>query len=216
MILTFVEVPIDVQGSPFADSRNSTYPDWPAGTLALADRHDGPLPGDDQIETRPTAVMENRFRPGGRVETRPAGLNQPRQGTYAIPSRGAAIAAAVQFIVSRTNDDTLDTDIQRRLRHLRPQAANIMRQHRYGGLLAVATVIVSFDPSSAFWAARPGERPSSTVSEGRRCDAVYLTERVFALPMHAISVWRHSSYFGPGIAEQGQSLENRFFWGEWT
>jgi hypothetical protein len=214
MSLTFVEVPVDVQGSPFADSRNRVGPADPPDQLAS--RSDGPLPDEERIATRPMPVIQNSFRPGGRVERRPSGIHQPPEAVYALTSRGAALAAAVQFVLNRTNDATLDADIERKLAHLRPQALLLMRQHRYGGVLAVAVIIGSFDPSWAWGPARAGEQPPSTGAVARRCDAAYLTDRVFALPMHAISVWRHSQNVEPAPAPEGEFRERRFFWGEWT
>jgi len=159
---------------------------------------------------------EEHFRPAGRVD-RTAAAGSPGPITTVIPADGEALAASLQFLLSASNDFSLQQAIADEFRRANPMVQRIMLRHRTGGLLAVASVLVSWDTAQAMGPADPTGRPPAVYfgSLSRQLGTMNVGTVVFAAPEHAYAVWRHSNNLDVVPAPSGQYREHRFFWGAW-
>ena len=182
-----------------------------------AGRRSGPL-------SRPTTFaptlrgQEQHFRPAGRVDRTPS-LMTAGSVEVANPGTGQAFAAAVQYDLAMVNEWSLTTAIDREFRRFTRMVQEIMLQHHDGGLLAVAAILVHWDPAQAFGVADPSGRPPAIYYGAlvKRLGGLDVGTTVYAQPEHAYWQWQHTTArLEPGTAREGEYLDHTFFWGEWT
>lgn len=188
----------------------------PSIPIAIAARTDGPLPDDSASSNAIRQVTQTHFRPYGRVETRQGGTQTTPGSVYAAPRRGVALAAAIQYTQTRLDAEAINFLIGSALNDRGMTVAEIMQNHETGGLLAVAQVLVRYDPRNGWGFAGPGERPiRNSGMQTRRLAGVAIDYTVYALPEHAISVWRNRIAFEEAPRDN-EYCEYRFFWGTWV
>lgn len=197
---------------------NFEWIELPAGSQEVpyrmpAGMRSGLLPRDARF--RPVVgVVETHFRPGGRVETRPAGVARPPGSRTFTTATSTAFAMAVSFIGDRVNQSTLEQAITDALWKKSSIVERIMSNHRTGGLLAVANVITRFDPSSSIGVSAPGTQPAHSYGpQWARLGGLSIEGGVYSLPGHALSVWRHTPRLEAGPAREGEYVTHRFYWG---
>lgn len=182
-----------------------------------AGRTSGPLSSPRTSEPITLRGQEQHFRPAGRVDRSPSFVTA---GSVEVgnPAAGEAFAAAVQYGLALANDWSLTAAIDREFRRFSPMVQEIMLQHRDGGLLAVAAILVRWDPAQAFGVADPSGRPPAVYYGGlaKRLGGLDVGTTVYAQPEHAYWRWQHTNRLEPGIAREAEYLDHTFFWGEWT
>jgi hypothetical protein len=182
---------------------------------SIASRTSTPLSRPVTV-THTLSGHEPHYRPAGRVERTPEFVSAGPI-TVANPADGEALAASLQFLMSAANDFSLQQAISDEFRRANPMVQRIMLRHRTGGLLAVASVLVSWDTAQAMGPADPTGRPPAMYfgSLSRQLGTMNVGTVVYAEPVHAYAVWRHADVLDVAPAPSGQYLEHRFFWGAW-
>lgn len=158
--------------------------------------------------------QQQNFRPSSRVDRSPS-LHRVSPGEIANPAGFESYAAFVQYSLAVLNDQSVEIAIDQEFQRSDPMVQQIMRQHRNGGLLAAAGIIVHWDPAQALGPADPTGRPPATYFGGlaKRFGWMDIAPTVYALPEHAFWQWKNKTRLE--VSGEAQYVEHKFFWGTW-
>jgi len=158
--------------------------------------------------------QQQNFRPGSRVDRSPS-LHRVTPAEIANPAGFESYAAFVQYSLAVLNDQSVEICIDQEFQRSDSMVQQIMRQHRNGGLLAVAGIIVHWDIAQAFGWRDPTGRPPAIYYGGlaKRFGWIDIDPMVYALPEHAFWQWKHKTRLE--VSGEAEYVEHRAFWGTW-
>lgn len=142
-------------------------------------------------------------------------------GDYGRRAGAGAATGGVVIFLSRSFDSwVVNSAIQREFKARDAEVRSALPEGWQGGILAVARIIVRYDPSMVIGGGG-GQRPVKNFgSTASRLAAFEIGRIRYAEPSHAIGVRdnrisRHGS-ISVGCNPTCEYIEERFFWGHWV
>jgi hypothetical protein len=205
MNLTWYQINPD-RPQEFLAGRMDDIPQRPR--LAVA-----PPTGQERTYTRvPDRLWSRGAPPSGPIA--PGNTRIPDRGVEGRPAN--AMAAMVVFLSNLQNGISMWVAMRQALNAKDDEARRMLANHRTGGVLAVADVILTYDPRNVLRV--PGRPPITNHGpQMQRLAGLWLESGIYGQPAHAIGMFLRRESRASLRPSGGECSFNeyKYFWGVW-